>query len=113
MIQVPQSGGVKPVFSQVLRFKTKKFPTPMRLQYLGLSNGSCSFSDGVHSMPVKVGRSYQRSFADGTFKPLTVFSILECNRGPIPCDLFFSNLLVVPKQEQIGFVIGKPVPYAV
>ena len=85
----------------------------MRLQYLGFFNGGCLFSDGVHCITAKVGRSYTNSFSEGLFRPLTIFTILECSRGPTASDVFFTNLLMAPKNEQIGVTLGKPKPYGV
>ena len=73
-------GGVKPVFAGVLRYKTKQFLTPLRLQYLGKFGSSLLFSDGVYSYECKVGKSYTRTFQTGAFKPLTVFTVISNNR---------------------------------
>ena len=109
LLQVAVDGGVRPVFSQVLAFKTKKFPCPLRVQYLGMFNGDCLFSDGVHSLPVKVGRSYTNLFTTKIFQPLTIFTVLECTRGTsTPFEVFFSNLVVAPKNEQVDRKLGMP-----
>ena len=106
-----QIGGVKPVFATVLRFKTKQFRTPFRLQYLGLSGDSqLIFSDGVHSYGCRVSKSYVKSFLNGVFKPNTVFNVLECSREKgAPQNVTLSNLQVTP--SNLTFVIGKPKPF--
>jgi hypothetical protein len=38
--------GVNPILAKVLRFKTKYFPTPMNIQYLGMFNEKMLISDG-------------------------------------------------------------------
>ena len=105
-------GGVKPVFAGVLRYKTKQFLTPFRLQYLGLSGSGILFSDSVYSYECKVGKSYMKTFQTGIFKPMMVFTVIECSRVKgAPQEVMLSNIMVAPKENQPGFIIGNPKPY--
>ena len=105
----PVKSILKPVFGPTLRFKTKAFPTPFHLQYLGKTHDSFLFSDGVHWLPCSVGKSYLSSFQKGSFKPFTVFSVFEVSRAPVvPFKVTLSNLMVSSPDCQLGCKIGNP-----
>ena len=95
-----------PTFAEVLRFKTKRFKTPLNLQFLEMLGDRPLFSDTVHYIPVRVSKSYVNCFSSGLFKPRTIFKIIECTRSKIvQSEVMFSNIKVERHETN---VLGNP-----
>ena len=81
------------VFDNVLKFKTKQFPTPFNVQILSISNTCVTLSDGKHSMIVKLSSKYNYLSELSILKLYDVVTIFEIKRIS-QYDLFVDNISV-------------------
>lgn len=95
------------IFTKILKYKTKTFPTPFNVQFLEKTGSqSILVSDGRKKKNIVLSSKYAYLFELNIISPLDILSIYEVKRSGL-YGLFVDNLLI-KKELQVKCVIGCP-----
>ena len=100
------------VFGDVLRYKTKSFPVPFNVQYLGKTDDGklAILSDGKKTKSVRFSSKYDYLFDAKILSMYDIVTVFEIKREqPGSKELFVDNISR-QKHLQIGLKIGNPTP---
>ena len=100
------------VFADVLQYKTKKFPVPFNVQYLGRTadGKNVVLSDGKRTKNVRFSSKYDYLFEANILSIYDILTVFEIKREkPGSKELFIDNI-VREKTLQVGSKIGTPTP---
>ena len=95
--------------SDILRYKTKKFPTPFSVQYMGRRDQKIILSDGRKSLEVQLSNKYSYLFQYNLLSQYDIITINEIARIS-QFKLFIDNISIV-KKLQINCKLGNPTPF--
>ena len=100
------------VFGDILRFKTKAFPVPFNVQYLGKTDDSklAILSDGKKSAFAKFSSKYNYFFEENIVSPYAILTVYEVQRVAAGSKTIFIDNISVDRSLQIGVKIGNPSP---
>ena len=111
--QLKKTNLAENVFGDILRYKTKSFPVPFNVQYLGKSlDGKVILSDGRKTKSVTFSSKYDYLFDCDLLKVFDIITVFEIKRetpGSCSKELFIDNICR-DKSLQIGEKIGNPNP---
>ena len=101
------AGGVKAVLAKVLKFKTKCFPFPLNLQYLGLDGDQVLLSDSTHYMGVDLTHNYKSVVS--SLEQYTIVTIYQATRtGENKKGILVNNMSVADTKFQTRTKVGNP-----
>ena len=100
------------VFGDILRFKTKAFPVPFNVQYLGKTDDSklAILSDGKKCTYAKFSSKYNYLFEENIISPYAILTVYEVQRVAAGSKTIFIDNISVDRSLQIGVKIGNPSP---
>ena len=79
--QLKKTNLAENVFGDILRYKTKSFPVPFNVQYLGKSlDGKVILSDGRKTKSVTFSSKYDYLFACDVLKVFDIITVFEIKR---------------------------------
>ena len=100
------------VFGDVLRYKTKKFPVPFNVQYLGQTEDGKKviLSDEKKTKNVTFSSKYDYLFEGCVLSIYDIITIFEIRRESTGSKELFIDNILKEKLVQIGCKIGSPNP---
>ena len=103
---------IENIFGDILRFKTKAFPVPFNVQYLGKTDDSklAILSDGKKSTYAKFSSKYNYLFEEHIVSPYAILTVYEVQRVAAGSTTIFIDNISVDRSLQIGVKIGNPSP---
>ena len=95
-----------------MRYKTKKFPVPFNVQFLGKTDDrkKVILSDGKKTINVRFSSKYDYLFEGGVLSMYDIITIFEINRESSGSKELFIDNISKDKLVQIGCKIGSPNP---
>ena len=98
------------IFSKILKYKTKKFPTTFNVQFIErLGQRRIIASDGWKKKVITLSSKYDYLFELGILSPMVILSIYEVKRSGSH-EMFVDNV-VINKSVQVNTQIGFPIPF--
>ena len=95
----------------ILRYKTKSFPTPFNLQFLGQLDNKIVLSDGRSTLEVQLSSKYNHLVTYSLLKKFAIITINEVNRVS-QFQLFVDNITIA-KEFQINCKLGNPSAFCI
>ena len=96
------------IFTKILKYKTKQFPTPFNVQFLERTGTqSILASDGRKKKNIVLSSKYSYLFDLNILTPMDIISIYDVKRSG-PLGMFVDNL-VIKKEVQVKCQIGSPI----
>ena len=99
------------ITGNILRYKTKRFPTPFNVQFMGHRGNKVELSDGRRSLEVQFSSKYSHLFTDNCLNEFDIVTINEIKRVT-QFKLFVDNIRIF-KDPQIGCKLGNPTPFCI
>ena len=93
----------------ILRYKTKSFPTPFNLQFLEKLGNKIVLSDGRNTLEVQLSSKYSHLVTYSLLKEFAIVTVNEVKRVS-QFQLFVDNITIA-KELQINCKLGNPSPF--